>query len=277
MEKFLSPIPQNMEIVNLGSNQPKFAFDYSETGMLGMNWAVGPQAFEYDFRILKKFCNFLNHNAFVIIPVCLFEFFLYRYPYDSANYKYYKILDSAHINNYSLWTKLTRIDYPVLTAGYKLLRIIKDVPPNRGLEIDHNPMNEREMKRDAEKWISGWLKQFSLDNLEPIVLSEENRRSIEKNIAILSEIIDFCLEQNYRPVVMLLPVTKALRDLLPESFIHEYILGNIKKANKKNIKTLNYLDDDRFVMPELYFNSFFFNKTGRKYFSKTITEELNRL
>ena len=43
------------DIVNLGSNLPKFAFDYSETGVKGMNWAVGPQTFMYDFVVLKKY------------------------------------------------------------------------------------------------------------------------------------------------------------------------------------------------------------------------------
>jgi hypothetical protein len=277
MEKFLAPIPQNLEIINLGSNQPKFAFDYSEMDMLGMNWAIGPQSFEYDFRILKKFHKYLKENAFIIIPVCPLKYFLYRYPYNSVNYKYYTIFDSTLINNYSPQTKFMHIDYPALTARHNLLRILKDVPPDRRLEIDHNPMNEQEMRQDAKKWITGWLKQFSLDNLDHIILSEENRQSIEKNITILYEIIDFCLEKKYRPVIMMLPTTKTLRDLLPESFVCEHILENIEKANVKNIATLNYLDDERFVAPELYFNSFFFNKKGRKYFTKKITEELNSL
>jgi hypothetical protein len=276
-EKFSALLPQNLEIVNLGSRHPKFAFDYSGTGVSGMNWAIGPQSFEYDLRILKKFYVFLKRNAFVIVPVCPFNFFLHKYPEDSANYKYYKILDSSQINNYSFWTKLLHIDYPILTAGYNLLRIVKDVPPDRRLEMDHNPMNEHEIGQDAQKWITGWLDQFSLDNLDNITLSEKNRQSIEKNIAILCEIINFCLEENYRPVVMLLPVTKNLRELLPETFINEYILENIKKANTKNVKIINYLDDDRFVAPELYFNSFFLNGNGRKYFTKTVVEELNCL
>jgi hypothetical protein len=276
-EKFLVPIPQNLGIINLGSTQPKFAFDYSETDMLGMNWAVGPQSFEYDFRILKKFYNYLKKNAFIIIPICPLKYFLYRYPYDSANYKYYKIFEGTLINNYSLWTKFLHIDYPVLTAKYNLLRIVKDVPPDQRLEIEYNPLNEQEMRQDAEKWIIGWLNQFSLDNFEHIILSGENRQSIEKNIVILQEIIDFCLEKKYRPIIMMLPVTKALHDLLPESFVHEHILENIKRANTKNIKMLNYLGDERFAMPELYFNSFFLNKKGRKYFTKTFAAELNNL
>jgi hypothetical protein len=275
VEKFTAPIPQNLEIVNLGSNQPKFAFDYSETDILGQNWAVGPQSFEYDFRILKKFHSHLKGRAFVIIPVCPLKFFLYRYSYDSANYKYYKILDPKEINNYSTRTKRLHIDYPTLTAKRNLVRLIKDVPANTQLDIATNPMNNEELVKDANKWINGWLKQFSLENLSNIYLSVENQKSIVNNVGILKEIIDFCLERNYRPIIVMLPVTKALRSLFPQSFIDEYILDNIKKANAQNVPVLNYLKDARFTSPDLYFNSFFFNANGRKFFTKNMTEELS--
>jgi hypothetical protein len=53
--KFLGEIPRNLEIVNLGSSESKFGFDYCDSGHLGMNWAVYSQPFEYDFRILRQF------------------------------------------------------------------------------------------------------------------------------------------------------------------------------------------------------------------------------
>ena len=63
------------DVVNLGSNQPKFAFDYSGLNIKGANWAVGPQTFQYDFVLLKKYSKHLNAGAVVIIPVCPLKFF----------------------------------------------------------------------------------------------------------------------------------------------------------------------------------------------------------
>ena len=63
------------DIVNLGSNLPKFAFDYSGTGVKGMNLAVGPQTFQYDFVLLKKYSKHINLDAHVIIPICPLNFF----------------------------------------------------------------------------------------------------------------------------------------------------------------------------------------------------------
>jgi hypothetical protein len=267
-------IPRDLEIVNLGSNQPKFAFDYSETGMAGMNWAIGPQSLEYDFRVFEKFHGFLKEEAFVLIPICPFKFFLFRYPDDSANYKYYAFLDPVSINNYSARTEKLCLDYPVLTAKRSLIRLIKDIPADKRLTVENNPMGTGELKEDAQKWINAWLKQFSLNSLENISLSGENKNDMDKNVIILREMIKFCLERNYRPVIMMLPVTKELGELFPRSFIDKYIAGNINKANTQNIPILNYLNDERFVSPDLYFNSFFFNKKGRKFFTNIVVNDL---
>jgi hypothetical protein len=272
-EKFLREIPHNLEIVNLGSTSPKFAFDYSESSLLGMNWSFEHQSFEYDFRVLKQFHGFLKEGAFVLLPVCPLNFFFYRYAHNSDNYKYYKFLDTALINNYSKKTKLLHIDYPILTAKRNLLRLIKDVPADNRLEIERNPMQEKELRADAQKWVNGWLRLFSLDSLETGSLSEENKSSIDKNIAILSEMIDFCLERKYQPVLIMAPVTEELGNLFPQSFIDEHILGNIQKANTQNVPMFNYMQDERFTSSEFYFNAFLLNKNGRKIFTKAVVNK----
>jgi hypothetical protein len=272
--KFMGHIPNNLEIVNLGSTQPTFAFDYNNSGMLGMNWAMGAHSFEYDFKILKKYHNFLKEKAFVLVPVCPFSFFLYCFS-DSANYKYYKFLYPSLINNYSNRTKRLYIDYPVLTAGKHRIMLIKDVPADTRLELAHNPLTEGEMKADAKKWIEDiWLKTFSLKSMDNIMLSEENKKNIEKNISILNEMISFCLEKGYRPVIITLPVSEELDGLFPKSFVDEYILLPIHKANKQGVMVLQYWDDNRFCSHNQYFNAFLFNLKGRREFTKTVVDKL---
>jgi hypothetical protein len=75
---------------------------------------------------------------------------------------------------------------------------------------------------------------------------------------------------------MLLPVTNELYDLLPESFRNKYVMEPIQKANNQNVPVLNYLHDQRFAPHDLYINSWWFNLTGRKFFTKTmITGEIS--
>jgi hypothetical protein len=265
------------DIINVGSTQPYFAFDYTGLTITGMNWAVRPQTFEYDFRILQQFHGFLKEQAFVLIPVCPFSFFVYRFSYNSINYKYYTFLEPESVNNYSLKTRRLYIDYPVITAGRNLKRLIRDVPPDRRLEIDSNPMNSEQMKNDAKRWMDIWLTQFSLGQIEVFSLSPKNEDAIQKNITILHEMIDFCLERGYRPVIMTLPASKELTGLFPQHFIDEYIQGNIKKANPRDVPVLNYWNNERFMASEYFCNAFLFNVKGRKEFTNTAINDLKEI
>ena len=101
--KFKGEIPKNLEIINLGSNQPKYAFDYlQESNALGMSWAVGPQTLEYDFRILKNYHSYLKNDAKVYDYISPFQFFLYKYNDDNSNHKYYKFLHLSLIDSFSI-------------------------------------------------------------------------------------------------------------------------------------------------------------------------------
>ena len=267
-------IPRNLYIVNLGSNQPKFAFDYSQSNILGMNWGVGPQTLEYDFRILKNFYNYLKPNAKVLIAISPFQFFLLDYKNNTSNYKYYNFLDSNFIDNYSNITKKLYIDYPIITAKKQILRILKDTKPDTRLELEKNPMGKDEIKKDAQSWMNGWKKQFGINHLENIVLSEENKINIEKNIHILKNMIDFCIEKDFEPILTILPVTKELSKHFPNKFVQEQIIDYINKANDKKVRFLNYWKDERFEDETFYFNSFFMNKIGRLRFTEQVLKDL---
>jgi hypothetical protein len=270
---------QKFDVVNLGSNQPLFAFDYTGTKREGMNWAVSPNSFEYDFEILKQYHHYLKENAFVIIPVCPFQFFaMFGHKEKFENYKYYGFLKPGAIHRYSSWVKLTYRRCPVLSAGKTLAKIFlknRDPAAQRlKLKIEKNPMNDAGLKQDAVEMIQRWLAAFSLSQIDEICLSDENRRYIEQNIEILSGMLDFCLDKGYRPVIMLLPVTPELYHLLSPSFLAEYVMNPIKKANKKDAPVLDYLNDERFISHDLYINSWWFNAAGRRIFTTAVIQEI---
>lgn len=71
--KFVDVIPQNLEVVNLGSSSGKYAFDYNSLKIKGANWALAPQTLYYDFVLLKQFHSYLRPGARVLIPLCPFS------------------------------------------------------------------------------------------------------------------------------------------------------------------------------------------------------------
>lgn len=269
-------IPQNLEVVNLGSNQPKFAFDYTNSDVLAMSWAVGPQTLEYDFRILKNYHKLLKKDAKVIVALSPFQFFLDKYKDDASNHKYYEFLEPSLIDGFSQIKKRFYIDFPIFSAKKQILRILKDVPTDKRIEIDTNQLNEEKIKLDAQNWVISWKKQFGLKELENITLSDENKTNIEKNIKLLKEMIVFCKEKKCEPILLVLPVTKELSSLFPDAFVQKYIIEPITKANEENAKFLNYWRDERFENTDNYIDSFFMNKIGRNKFMEQVLEDLNR-
>ena len=56
------------------------------------------------------------------------------------------------------------IDYPLLFHPKKIKRLIKDVSAvTNNLFIDTNPMNENQLKADADFWINCWNREFDID------------------------------------------------------------------------------------------------------------------
>lgn len=274
-EKFRNDdsIPNGLQLVNLGSNHPKFGFHYDGLNVKAMNWAVGPQSLEYDFAILRKECHHLADNAVVLMPICVLKMFLYRHPF-GEHLKYYGILPKDDIVGYTQKTKNTHIDYPLLFHPKKIKRLIKDVPAvTNNLLIDTNPMNETQLKADADFWINCWNREFDID-INNLVLSDINKTNIKRNIHLLNEMIQFCLDRKLRPVICILPVTDYLGSRFSEDFVKNQILAYVNEANTQKCPVLNHLKDSRFTDSSLYINSFFFNLQGRKQFTKMIIEEL---
>ena len=263
------------DIVNLGSNHPKFAFDYSETEVKGMNWAVGPQTFMYDFAILKKYKKHLNSGARVIIPVCPLKFFLLDTQVNNL-VKYYRIFSKHEMPNYDIKQKISEYIFPVFRHPLRAKRIIRDYRADNRLLLKENPLNKEQIAKDATFWIEGcWNPEFNIDIANMSTLSKANQKSIEGNIRILTEMIQYCIDNGFQPVLVMLPVTKELSSKFSEDFIQQHILRYINESNKQRVPVLNYLKDERFVSLDLYINSFFMNATGRKYFTKIFVNELN--
>lgn len=267
-------IGDNLDIVNLGSNHPKFGFDYSGLDVKGENWAVGPETLEYDFAVLRKNAFHLDPGVVVVLPICLLKFFLYRQKSRAIHLKYYSFLNSQDIVDYSKKERICNYMFPLLFHPGAIRSLIRDIKKDNRLLLDKNLCDtEEKLNNDADYWIDCWNREFDIQLPSP-TLKPNNRNDIIQNIRILNEMIDYCLSRGLKPVIAILPVTNYLYSRFTPEFIDKYILGYIADANKAGVPVMNYLTDERFTDPSLYINSFFFNTTGRKKFTKQFVEDL---
>ena len=140
---------QSLDVVVLGSNAPKFAFDFSVIKDCAcMNWAIGPETFEYDLIILKKFADKLKRGATVIWPVCPGKFFLDKFKNKSEFVKYYRLLNRDEFPGYSKRQYITEYKYPLIFHPKRLKRLLKDIKKDTRLTLDFNPMGIKEIEKD---------------------------------------------------------------------------------------------------------------------------------
>lgn len=273
-EKYRTNTTRNYDIANVGSMSGTFAFDYEDSGIIGLNWSAGSESLSYNFRVLKNYFSFLKDGGTIIFTITPFGFCLKDYADDKLNTKYYLYLDPKSIINYSRFKYFFRIKYPLFSWPIEAIkRLIKDVPADNLFFLTRNPMSSEEIEKDALRWINSWKKQFSIPELNGPI-SESNLDNIAYNTNLLKEMISFCLERNLQPVMVLPPTTKALASKFSGYFCESYIYSIIRNSNTHQIPFLNYLNDTRFADTELFVNSFFLNAKGRKIFTQTVLKDL---
>lgn len=265
----------SVDVVNLGSNAPKFAFDYTDVkGIKGLNLAVGPETFEYDFKILKLFTNKLHKGSTVILPISPGNFFLLKFIPLSNVVKYYALLSKEDIPDYNKKQYISEYLFP-LVHPRRLKAIIRDAKKDSRMELESNPMTEEEVKADATSWIERcWNPEFGIDiqNMQP--LSEKNKHSVRENIKNVREIANYCKNKGFRLIVAYLPLSKELGSKFSTDYVQKYMTDYVNESiDGTEAKFVDYMHDSRFENKDYYINSFFMNRKGAKLFTNIFINE----
>lgn len=270
---------RNFDVVNLGSSGGKWAFDYDETGIKGMNWAQQPQTLLEDFNLLRHYHSILRKGGYVLITIMPFTGLNKQTGIRDAM-KYLKIdTQGEPIQPYMFNEARRYAEYPILfkkPAVKALIRFLlgKDKPSiNNKPNMEYNPMSEAKLRQDSVRWMSGWKRQFTIDDFEA-PLTELNRKGREYRIGLMRQLIDFCIERDYQPVYVIPPVTEYLAKEFTPKFREIYIYDFLKQVDRE-IPLLDYSQDKSLMDKDLYFNSFFMNLRGRKRFTRRVLKGLN--
>lgn len=269
---------RNYDIVNLGSSGGKWAFDYSDTGIKGMNWAQQPQTLLEDYNILRHYHSILRKGGYVLITIM---------PFSGLN-KTTGIMDAIKYCNidcqgepiqpYMYKEACRYAKYPILFGITAVKAFIKYLLGKESrielTKATSNPMAPAQLEVDARKWIDGWKKQFLIDNFET-PLTPNNLKGRQFRISLMRELIDFCIERSYHPVYVIPPITEHLAQFYTPKFEETYIYSFLKDINR-DILTLDYSKERELMEDSLYFNSFFLNLRGRKLFTKRVLKDLNK-
>ena len=264
-------------IVNLGSNSGKYAFNYEHLPIKGMNWAIGPQSLLHDYNILKNYFSYLKEGAIVLIPICPFSCLFTTYGKES-NFKYYPILHPATIVDFddSERTRAYRIKFSPLKEMpfYCIKETLKELLiKTYRMMIPKTQMN---FEKNAELWINRWKQQFGIKDLNA-PLSVKHKEEQKQRGELLHEIILFCIERNLKPYIVLPPVHPSLSSRLSTTFMRNYVYDFVYQAIDDKSLLLDYFKNNDFSEVHYFSNSFFLNQKGASVFTKKILSDLKIL
>ena len=272
-EWYREHLERNFDVVNIGSSSARYAFDYSGLPVKAFNWGEQPQSLNNGFKILKTYFSILKKGGTVIISLCPLSGLDIEGKWGKdANDKYYYILPSELINDYSSVAK--RRNYPLVY--YPITSIKNLLRKTLGKENGQNTELVKTFVDDSEKWIRIWKAQFGITSFEE-PLSEANNKGQERRIALLKDILAFCIERDLRPITVIPPMHSSLASKFTSRFRENYIYSFVNKANIFKVPFLNYMDDERFDDDKYFYNSFFLNEEGAKTFTKIVLKDLQVL
>lgn len=272
-EWYREHLERNFDVVNIGSSSARYAFDYSGLPVKAFNWGEQPQSLNNGFKILMTYFSILKKGGTVIISLCPLSGLDIEGKWGKdANDKYYYILPSESINDYSSVVK--RRNYPLVY--YPITSIKNLLRKTFGKENGGDTELAKTFIDDSEKWIRIWKAQFGIKSFEE-PLSEANNKGQERRIALLKDILAFCIERDLQPSVVIPPMHSSLANKFTPTFRENYIYSFVNKANIFNVPFLNYMDDERFDDDKYFYNSFFLNEEGAKTFTKIVLKDLQVL
>ena len=275
-------VPYDLEVVNTGSVFGRFAYEYCKLQRKGFNFAMSPQSLAYDFRILKQFKDHMKKGCvvFITLPVCIFAFVDYDYKkYARYNNKYYSFMDKNNMVNYNPVVKFLYRHIPVLFAKKEVLCIFKDEERNNPFDIKNGVLSENLAERQAEEQLTIWKKQFDIADFTNPVFPESVKDSMQTTTELLYEMITFCRDCNWKPVLVTPPTSKLLRQRFSKEFLNAFFYEHISQANDTDIPYLNFLDHPSFQEQyDFFINGIsFLSRTGRDRFMRLLTTELEKL
>lgn len=271
---------RNFDVVNLGSSGGKWAFDYAGLNVKAMNWAQQPQTLLEDYNLLRHFHSILKQGGYVLITIMPFTGLNKKTGLMDAM-KYVKFgIHGEPIQPYMFKEAQRYANYPILFKKTAIKAFIKyflgkdkQIGVHPETQMEYNPMKNDELERDAKRWIDGWKKQFGISDFDAS-LTKENVEGRAYRIKLMQTLIDFCTERGYKPVYVIPPVTEHLAKYYTPKFEETYIYGYLKDVNRE-VLTLDYSKDKEFIFnDDLFFNSFFLNKRGRKLFTRRVLSDL---
>ncbi len=270
-------LPYEIELVVLGTTQAHFAFDFSACKVKAANLSMTENGLEFQKAFLMKYGERIKTGAVVLITIEYPIFICKETPKDAhyLNIQYARCLLGYH-------PKLTRNEEnEYLQNPYKYLNapVYQYLIDGLARNSDCNHMRLYEIDKEIQELVlNGWQPE-----IEPIPIfdydSEKYAVEVKKKashmVQKVLEVIEYCKDNKWTPILVGLPYSKELNERIPIDFKKDAFYEPIKEIiNKTIIEFLDYSEDNEFQSIQNYFNTWFLNKAGSMNFTNRVLNDL---
>lgn len=110
-------------------------------------------------------------------------------------------------------------------------------------------------------------KWYETDEFHPKYFAQ-NRRDLEK-------LIDYALEQRWRPILVTIPVSAVLQEGLLDDYMQKYLYENLEQTELQGTEYMDFSQNSRLINNESYFSNVdHLNKKGAATFSYLLLQKL---
>lgn len=267
-------IKTEIEIANVGSSHGLWGFCYEklEEHYNCFNFAMESQSLSYDYQLLEQYKEHLENGGILFVTLSYFSFFWdeeKQSDFEAKNTRYYRILKSEYIKNYSFMNDICYHYFPVLGSQEGILKILtrKSQGKNIGLENWERTAEELDVWKNAAAAVERHI--TSNRNSAGELMRNPNE------VAALYKIINLCEEKNLRVILITTPYLQEYNEQVPADCLENFhaIIREIQRET--SVEYYNYANDIRFTDDyQLFMNSDHLNKKGAMKFTSILWEEV---
>lgn len=255
-------VPDGINVMNLGSSHGEFGLDYGGIDTVtGFNFGLRGQSHYFDLQVLKEYGSKLAEGCVVLIPVSCVSLLQGIDP--DQRILYYRVLAYGSIPDHDAVEYIRFRLLPILTASFNARYLIKD-------REDVDPDLFACQGADEEFYIHNALYYYGLYE----DLKREGAGS-GYNVGILGEMIAFCRDNGFKPVLITTPFTNHYNYWYTADDYSEFYAAIACLTEEYGVPYLDYSHDPRFgERLDLFGDSDHLNPAGRKMFTQILLADL---
>lgn len=277
LEKFRF-VPDNLQLVCVGTTQAHFAFDFHESPIRAFNMALYKNPMMFSRLLLEKYHGKLQKDAVVLLTLeyPIFCIGCIRKIARENAAQYAKILPGRNPYISKAGQMLSRVWPVCFDRQMERFIALQDAGERNQYINHHKPWEIQSLCQDLIRY--GWEQEIGI---EEYVMDGHKKGSAQVNMAMRHsvlqtiELIHYCQKQGWRPVLLGLPYSGALNQYVPDSFKEKCFYRDIRFIQKKTgCRFLDYSADERIQDLKNYIDIWFLNKRGRRKFTQMVLEDV---